>query len=33
MVNGAGSYTFTASVTDGSPDSFGLVIRKADGSL
>ncbi|MEW5744162.1 MAG: thrombospondin type 3 repeat-containing protein [Nitrospirota bacterium] len=32
-VNGAGGYTFTATVTDGSPDSFGITIRKPDGTL
>jgi hypothetical protein len=30
---GTGNYTFTATVTDSSPDSFGFVIRKADGGL
>jgi hypothetical protein len=31
-VNGVGGYTFIATVTNGSPDSFGIVIRKPDGS-
>lgn len=31
-VNGVGGYTFTATVTDRSPDSFGIVIRKPDGN-
>lgn len=30
--NGAGGYTFTAVVTDGAPDSFGITVRKPDGS-
>jgi hypothetical protein len=32
-VNGANGYTFTATVTDGSPDSFGITIRKSDGTI
>jgi hypothetical protein len=32
-VNGVGSYTFTATVVNGSPDTFGIEIRKSDGSL
>jgi hypothetical protein len=32
-VNGVNGYTFTATVTDGSPDSFGITINKPDGSL
>jgi len=32
-VNGAGGYTFTATVVDGSPDSFGIVVRRMDGSV
>jgi hypothetical protein len=31
-VNGTSGYTFTATVTSGMPDSFGIVIRKPDGS-
>ncbi|MEW5802680.1 MAG: choice-of-anchor Q domain-containing protein [bacterium] len=31
-VNGVGGYTFTATVTDGSPDSFGIIINKPDNS-
>ena len=31
-VNGVGGYTFTATVANGSPDGFGLVIKKSDGS-
>jgi hypothetical protein len=31
-VNGVGGYTFTATVTNGSPDSFGIVIKKPDGT-
>ena len=31
-VNGVSSYTFTATVTTGTPDSFSIVIRKSDGS-
>ena len=31
-INGATGYTFTATVTNGEPDSFGIVIRKSDGS-
>lgn len=31
-VNGVGGYTFTATVTNGSPDSFGIVIKKSDSS-
>lgn len=30
-VNGVGGYTFTATVTEGVPDAFGLVIRKSTG--
>jgi nitrous oxidase accessory protein NosD len=32
IVNGVGGYTFTAAVTNGSPDSFGIVIKKSSGS-
>ena len=32
-VNGVSGYTFTATVTNGSPDSFRIVIRRADGSI
>jgi hypothetical protein len=32
-VNGASGYTFTARVTDGVPDSFGITINKPDGSI
>jgi hypothetical protein len=33
-VNGTGGYTFTTTVTDGAPDSFGIEIRKvSDGNL
>ena len=32
-VNGVGGYTFTATVTNGSPDSFGIVIKKSDGTI
>jgi hypothetical protein len=31
-VNGVAGYTFTATVTNGSPDSFGIVIKKPDGT-
>jgi hypothetical protein len=31
VVNGVGGYTYTATVTDGAPDSFAIVIRRADG--
>lgn len=31
-VNGVGGYTFTATAANGSPDSFGVTIRKSDGS-
>ncbi len=31
-VNGAGGYTFTATVVNGSPDIFTIVIKKSDGS-
>ena len=31
-VNGKGSYTFTATVTDAKPDLFGIVIKKQNGS-
>ncbi len=31
-VNGAGGYTFMATVVNGSPDSFTIVIKKSDGS-
>jgi hypothetical protein len=32
-VNGASGYSFTATGTDGSPDAFGIVIRRPDGSV
>lgn len=32
-INGVSGYTFTATITDGSPDSFGIIIRKADGGI
>lgn len=32
-VNGVPDYTFTATVSDGSPDAMGIEIRKPDGSL
>lgn len=32
-INGVSGYTFIATVTNGSPDSFGITIRKADGSI
>ena len=32
-VNGAKGYTFTATVTNGAPDHFSIVIRKPDGSV
>jgi putative hemolysin len=32
-VNGVSGYTITATVTNGSPDSFGITIKKADGSV
>jgi len=31
-VNGVGGYAFTATVTNGSPDTFDIVIKKSDGS-
>ena len=31
-VNGVGGYTFTATVTNGSPDTFAIVIKKSDGT-
>ena len=31
-VNGVGGYTFTATVTNGSPDTFAIVIKKPDGT-
>lgn len=31
-VNGVSGYTFTATIADVSPDSFGIVIRRSDGS-
>jgi hypothetical protein len=31
-VNGVGGYTFTATVTNGSPDTFVIVIKKSDGT-
>jgi hypothetical protein len=31
-VNGVGGYTFTATVNNGTPDNFYIVVRKADGS-
>ena len=33
MYNGIGGYTFTATVTNGSPDSLGIVIKKSDGTI
>lgn len=32
-VNGAGGYTFTATVVIGTPDSFAIVIKKSDGTV
>jgi hypothetical protein len=32
-VNSVAGYTFTAIVTNGSPDSFGITIRRPDGSV
>jgi hypothetical protein len=32
-VNGLGGYTFEAFVTDGNPDRFGIIIKRADGSI
>jgi hypothetical protein len=32
-VNGVSGYTFTATVSDGSPDNFGITIKKSDGSV
>jgi hypothetical protein len=32
-VNGVSGFAFTATATDGSPDRFGIVIRRADGSI
>jgi len=32
-VNGAGGYTFTATVLDSAPDSFGIAIRRPDDSI
>ena len=32
-VNGVSGYTFTATIADVSPDSFGIVIRRSDGSI
>jgi hypothetical protein len=32
-VNNISGYTFTATVTDGSPDMFGITIRRSDGSV
>jgi hypothetical protein len=32
-VNGVGGYTFTATMTNGSPDTFGIVIKKSDGTI
>jgi hypothetical protein len=32
-LNGVPGYTFTAVATDGSPDSFGIVIRRPDGTV
>jgi hypothetical protein len=32
-VNGVSGYTFTATVSDGSPDNFGITIKKSDGSI
>jgi hypothetical protein len=31
-INGIGGYTFTATVIDGAPDGFGIVIRRVDGA-
>ncbi|MBI5194749.1 MAG: hypothetical protein HZA10_00335 [Nitrospirae bacterium] len=32
-VNGTAGYTFTATITDGSPDAIGVQIKKSDGTL
>jgi hypothetical protein len=32
-INGTGNYTFTATVVNGTPDSFAIVIKKPDGSI
>jgi hypothetical protein len=32
MYDGIGGYTFTANVTNGSPDTFAIVIKKSDGT-
>jgi len=32
-VNGAPGYTFAVTATDGSPDTFGIVIRRSDGTV
>jgi len=32
-VNGVVGYTFTATVTNGSPDTFAIVIKKPDGAI
>jgi hypothetical protein len=32
-VNGIAWHTFTATITDGTPDSFGITIKKSDGSV
>ena len=32
-VNGVGGYSFTATITDGSPDSFGITIKNSKGSV
>jgi hypothetical protein len=32
-VNGVAGYTFVATMTIGSPDTFGIEIRKADGTV
>jgi hypothetical protein len=32
-VNGAAGYTFSATVTDGTPDKFGITIKKSDGTV
>ena len=31
-VNGVGGYTFTDTISNGTPDTFGIVIRKSDGT-
>jgi hypothetical protein len=32
-VNNKAGYSFEATVVDGSPDSFGIIIKKADGTV